>query len=357
MSTLTGGVSTGEGSATAKAYFECVNANGGINGHPIQYTVVDDGLNPAKAAQSATSLVNDTKVVGIVGGSYLECAVAGPIYQKAHVFEVEGVGATAQCLTNPNIVTTSMGSPLSASAMIDAATAEGAKKIALLVPNTPGLGDAVQAASEATAKQDGATIVKTTQYQPGVQDATSLVLSAASANPDAIAITAIKSDLVTLLNAAAQQGLKNRIKFIAINQIYGAGVPSQLGSAWDGGRLKVQHQWAPIGADTPDVKLWKAVVAKYAPGAPLDELSEGMFLAAKIFADTLAKIHGPITRASVGQALQSISNYQSDMLCAPFSWPKGTNRLVNNETRIAEIDNGAYKDDGGCHKVTPVTAP
>lgn len=32
----------------AKAYFECVNANGGINGRPIEFVLEDDGLDPRR---------------------------------------------------------------------------------------------------------------------------------------------------------------------------------------------------------------------------------------------------------------------------------------------------------------------
>ena len=37
----------------ADAYFKCVNANGGINGRPIAYTVQDDTWNPEVASQAA----------------------------------------------------------------------------------------------------------------------------------------------------------------------------------------------------------------------------------------------------------------------------------------------------------------
>ena len=37
-------------SQAAAAYFKCVNANGGINGRPIEYTIADDQWNPEVAA-------------------------------------------------------------------------------------------------------------------------------------------------------------------------------------------------------------------------------------------------------------------------------------------------------------------
>ena len=58
----------------ADAYFKCVNANGGINGRPVAYTVQDDTWNPEVASQAANKLVKDTKVVAMAGSSsFVEC--------------------------------------------------------------------------------------------------------------------------------------------------------------------------------------------------------------------------------------------------------------------------------------------
>ena len=58
---------------SAAAYFRCVNANGGINGRPIDYRVENDQWNPEAAARAAALLVNDTPTVAMVGnGSFIE---------------------------------------------------------------------------------------------------------------------------------------------------------------------------------------------------------------------------------------------------------------------------------------------
>jgi branched-chain amino acid transport system substrate-binding protein len=157
---------------------------------------------------------------------------------------------------------------------------------------------------------------------------------------------------VTILKTAEAQKLKDRFKFAAVNQLYAPEVPKALGDYWGGGALKVQHQFGPIEASTPDVSLWKAVVKRYAPDVPTDEVSEGMFLAAKMFGDTLAGIEGPITAKSVGEAIQGIRDYRTDMLCAPFSWGKLPFRVGNVQTRVASIDGGDWKDDGGCRSIS-----
>ena len=54
----------------AAAYFACVNANGGINGHPIMYYIEKEQTNASQIASEAKQLVQTDHVVGIVGTSY-----------------------------------------------------------------------------------------------------------------------------------------------------------------------------------------------------------------------------------------------------------------------------------------------
>jgi branched-chain amino acid transport system substrate-binding protein len=66
----------------ANAYFSCVNANGGINGRPIAYTIQDDTWNPEVASQAASKLVKDVQVVGMVGSSsFVECGANAKLYE------------------------------------------------------------------------------------------------------------------------------------------------------------------------------------------------------------------------------------------------------------------------------------
>jgi branched-chain amino acid transport system substrate-binding protein len=44
-----------DGAQMANAYFECVNDNGGINGHPIKYKWYEEQTDPAQIRASPTS--------------------------------------------------------------------------------------------------------------------------------------------------------------------------------------------------------------------------------------------------------------------------------------------------------------
>src|SRR5581483_9992026 len=65
----------------AKAYFDCVNANGGINGHPIQYFIETEKTDPGQVAALAKKLVGTDHVVGLVGNtSIIDCSVNHKYY-------------------------------------------------------------------------------------------------------------------------------------------------------------------------------------------------------------------------------------------------------------------------------------
>lgn len=67
---LTGPAAAGYASISpaTKAYFDHVNANGGVHGRTIEYTVKDDGYNPANTQSVVREMVLQDKVFAILGG-------------------------------------------------------------------------------------------------------------------------------------------------------------------------------------------------------------------------------------------------------------------------------------------------
>ena len=94
----------------AKAYFACINENGGINGRPIEYLVEDDQWNPEVAGQVATKLVKDKKVVALVASaSFVEMGVNAKLYSDEGVMSMASACAVSECFESPNIVSTNEG--------------------------------------------------------------------------------------------------------------------------------------------------------------------------------------------------------------------------------------------------------
>src|SRR3954454_19268048 len=93
----------------AKAFFDCVNANGGINGRPIQYVIETEQTDPGQVASLAKKLVETEKVLGIVGNtSIIECAVNHGYYEQKGFYIIDS-GIAPECYSTPNSAAVNMG--------------------------------------------------------------------------------------------------------------------------------------------------------------------------------------------------------------------------------------------------------
>ena len=114
ISTESGGIDFSSSSKAAKAYFDCVNANGGINGRRIQYQPEDDGLDPQKASALATKFAGDKDIMAMAGGaSFIACGINQPIFEKGNLFDILGVGVPQPCSTSKNMSRLNAGTRLS----------------------------------------------------------------------------------------------------------------------------------------------------------------------------------------------------------------------------------------------------
>ena len=121
----------------ARAYFDCVNDNGGINGRPIKYTLYNEQLNPAQEAALARKMIQSDKVVGIVGNtSFAECGTNWKYY-KSKGYVVHRRRRPGRVLLAPRRSPRSNSGPrYSNVGAAQALIAAGAKKIAIASPDT-----------------------------------------------------------------------------------------------------------------------------------------------------------------------------------------------------------------------------
>src|SRR5690242_13475306 len=61
--------SSRQGQTVATAWAKWVNAQGGINGHPVKVALADDGGDPAKGQAAEKTLVDQKNVLAIVVSS------------------------------------------------------------------------------------------------------------------------------------------------------------------------------------------------------------------------------------------------------------------------------------------------
>ncbi len=102
---IAGGM-TGNGAASgqetvqsAHLYFDRLNADGGINGHPVELLVFDDQNDPELAKQVAQEIVDDGRAMLVIGHSISTAAIAAsPVYAAAGIPAISST-ATADSVT------------------------------------------------------------------------------------------------------------------------------------------------------------------------------------------------------------------------------------------------------------------
>ena len=108
----------------ANAYFACVNANGGINGHPIKYYIETEQTNPAQIAADAKQLVQTDHVVAIVGNtSILECTIDHTYWEKLG-FDIIDSGIAPECYSTANSAAVNIGPRYSSDGAVQYALAQ-----------------------------------------------------------------------------------------------------------------------------------------------------------------------------------------------------------------------------------------
>jgi len=336
----------------AAAYFACVNANGGINGRPIHYSVEDDQWNPETAAQVAAKLVNDIKVVGMVGNSsFVECAANSKFYETNNVLVIAGVGVPRDCFHSRNIAPTNGGPRMSnigaAQYMHDELKV---KRLVCIVPNIPNVGDWVCDGITAYGKSVGME-VKTIMVDPSSMDATSVILEAMSFKPDAIDISMPKEGGIPLFAAAEQQDLGGKVILTGPTSLYDSSVPKAIGPYWNkGGRVFIQLELVFFYKEAAATENWHAVLNKY--GKPSDQrntFSQAGYLAAAAGTDALLKLDpAKIDRASVAEAFRNIKNFKTDVSCSPWYYGPGDEHNAIHAGSVAEIKDGNFVTRKSC---------
>src|ERR1700742_1860242 len=105
-----GNISGGRGPAPlpqahegVEAYFDAVNAKGGINGNKIELIHGDDESNPATSAQLARKMIDEEGVVGFAGDlTLVGCSVNRQLFEQAEVISVM-VGSDPSCFAQKNV--------------------------------------------------------------------------------------------------------------------------------------------------------------------------------------------------------------------------------------------------------------
>jgi branched-chain amino acid transport system substrate-binding protein len=338
----------------AGAYFACVNANGGINGHPIKYFPVTEATNPSQIASLAKQLVTTDHIVGIAGNSsIIECSVDAAYWKSVGIFAL-GAGIDPECYSTANTASVNMGPRYSSDGAVQYVMAQGATKIAFDQSNVPGT-DYIAAGPNALAKAKGVPIQDYTENVPITSaNAIATKLVTAAGPNGAVVLNFTPPEALLILQAAQKLNLEDRVKYWACSTPCNTDfLATSLGPKWNN-KLFVNAELTPLDGNTsPTAQLFDAILKQYGSDVSggVGSFSQMGFTIAEIATHALESITGPYTIASVSAAFQAVSNYNTGMLCQGFTYGNYPEHLPNNMDYTVTPDNGKFVEastGGGC---------
>jgi len=341
----------------ANAYFECVNANGGINGHPIKYYIETEQTNPAQVAADAKQLVQTDHVVGIVGNtSIIECSVNHSYWEKLGFFVVDS-GIAPECYSTPNSAAVNMGPRYSSDGAVQYALSQHVSKIVFDQSNVPGTGY-IAAGPTALANAAHTPIVQLTENVP-ISDANSVAIKEVNdAGPDgAVVLNFTPPEALIILQAAQKLGIEDHVK------LWGCSTPCNtdflakaLGPKWNHKLFVNAELTPPDFTNTPAMALYRAILAKYgkAVSGGIGSFSQMGFAEAEIMVHALESVNGAYTVKSVNAAVKAVSGFSTGMLCEPWTYGSYSMHIPNNVDYTVTPDNGKMTLAKGCTAISSV---
>lgn len=328
VNALSGPVTFAEASQAAKAVFDKFNADGGLDGRPIQYEVFDDKSDPAGATAAARDAVGKGAVALVGSASLLDCEVNAKYYEQQGLVSIQGTGVDPYCFTTPSISPVNAGPYLDSQLTLTYGSEKlGLKKICGLLEIAGSTRPAYQRAFDAWTKSTGKTFAMLDDTVPyGAPDFTPYVVKAKEAGCDAIFSNGVEPDASGVLKAAEAQGMKD-MTFLFLTSTYSEQFAQA--ASFVGKGVYVPAEFSPYTVDGIAANDdWKQLMEKN--NIPLTSFGQGGYLAATHFLETLKTIKGDVTHETVAAALKAQTKpSENAMTGTPFIFGPGDSHSSN----------------------------
>jgi branched-chain amino acid transport system substrate-binding protein len=319
------GALTVSGTKGVQAWVAMANARGGVNCHPVKYLVADDGGDPSRHQALVQEMVEQRGVQAFVYQDAVLTGQASVDYLTRKGIPVVGTENSGEFVYNSPMYFPQASSgnflleqPMFAAA--DSLKAKGLTRTGLLTCLEAAQCGVARANFDSWTRQAGLTPVYNAQASLATGDFTSNCQGAQAAGVQA---------LVTDLDASSNSRLARSCdsigyKPVLVSNGQAATQNSLADPRLNGFLLGVQVR-PPFGAANPAVDAFKAAMAKYAPGIPVDTNVMVGWVAAKLFEAATTHLSEPPTSASVLAGLWSIKNDDLGGLTYPITFTKGQN--------------------------------
>jgi branched-chain amino acid transport system substrate-binding protein len=329
----------------ANAAVDAINAAGGVNGHRLELTFCDTKGDANKAGACATKMASDSSILATVGNyNFTGGTQIIPALKHGGLAAIATHLVVAAEFDDPEIFPMQAGVLATGAGAFTLMAARGKKRLVGISLQAAGsLGFIDFARKKILPNYPGAQMLDPVLVPPGTSDVTSLAASAIRQNPDGIFV-GIANLTVPFVHALRSQGYNGLIDIPGTNT--NPTTLKRLGS--EAGELifnaSLSHEGAGWDQFHQDLAKYEATAAANVTDAGLNA-----WMGVHLFADVVAKIPAPVTRAKVVSALNALSSYDTKGLTPTLDFTKpnavqGYSREFNPYVVGLEFVNGVARN-------------
>ena len=321
-----------------------INDAGGIDGREIEVIVEDDATDEAKTVAAATKLIEQDKVVAIIGATGTgQSMAARTVIDRAGVPQISLAGGNAITGTFDSLVfQTPWPNSIVVPFVLKKMTADAHTKIAV-ISDSSGYGKDGLAIITADAPKNGMTIVANESFKPGDTDFSAQLTKVKSSGADSVLLWTAGKEGAAIVKQAESLGLK-------VPMYGGSGqakveFPKGAGTAAEGfvfgtGKSLVPANW---GEGTEEFKVVDDFAKRYqaAYSAAPDIFAGHAFDAINIFADSVKRSGGDVSPAKLRDAIEQTSGLVGFGGKFTFSG-SDHNGLTEKDLSLYRIENGTW---------------
>ena len=311
--------------AGAQAYFDWVNANGGVSGRKIDFAYkLDDGSDPSEDATQARTLVEQDHVFAVVPVATPEFS-GGPFLAQ-HDVPTFGL----QVNTNADWAGPSMFGNTGSYTAFESAQLQAAflaqlhhvKAAALIAYNISQSSEGCQGVANAFRQYGIRVVFEDLAVPVPAFDLSADVTRMKSLGVDMVTSCLDLSGDILLAHTMQQDGMTKVVQYWFDG--YDQSALKTYASAMQGVYFMLQH--APFEVTQrypgryPSMDRFEAALARYAPGNPPSEAALAGWTSADLFVTGLRMIGRDVTRTRLVVAINSLTLYTAHGLVAPINW-------------------------------------
>ena len=291
-----------EARASAQATVDYANDNlDGMHGHKIVLDVCKEKEDPASALTCANQMVQDG-VVAVLSPGTAQGSTIVPVITKAGIAHLTPNPTSAQEFTGKNSFVVTSGLPGQLTAAAAYAKRVGFKGVTLYAVDAGTLVATIRSFADPIFAAAGVKVT-TQPIPPNTPDATAQVTAGLSGHPDAEWILADSNTCIAVLKALDVVGSKVQRWFIpscVTPTVMKAVSPGNFANS-----IAIAANVDGTSSNDPEAVLYRAVMAKYAPGVTTGSAAPFGFMMVLALLRATQGITGDVTAASVLAAIQA----------------------------------------------------